>query len=209
MFYQPADSLTLDNLEALKVYFDPLRMQIVQEISHQCKNVHEIAEALEVPFTRLYYHIKMLEKHGIIQVVETRAMSGAVEEKYYQIAAKQFIVDRSLLTLATTEGQNPALDILLETMLRETGENIRRSVREGNIDLKTTAPDPAALMIRRGVLRLNREQATQLYQELEVLMNRYVSVETARHDQYYEILIGLYPVYVPTPQPQDDEEELG
>jgi DNA-binding transcriptional ArsR family regulator len=208
MTYQPADSLILDNLEALKVYFDPLRMQIVQEISHQCKNVHEIAEALEVPFTRLYYHIKMLEKHGIIQVVETRAMSGAVEEKYYQIAAKQFIVDRSLLTLATSEGQNPALDILLETMLRETGENIRRSVREGNIDLKTTAPNPTALMIRRGVLRLNQEQATQLYHELEMLLNRFVSVETTRHDPYYEILISLYPTHVATPAQDDGENDL-
>lgn len=207
MTYQPADSLILDNLDALRVYFDPLRMQIVQEISRQCKNVHEIAEALEVPFTRLYYHIKMLEKHGIIQVVETRAMSGAVEEKYYQIAAKQFIVDRSLLTLATTEGQNPALDILLETMLGETGENIRRSVREGSINLKATAPDPTALMIRRGILRLNREQAMQLYQELDGLLNRYVSVETTRHDPYYEILISLYPTHVATPAPHEDEPE--
>lgn len=205
MTYQPADSLILNNLEALKVYFDPLRMQIVQEVSHQPKNVHEIADALNVPFTRLYYHIKMLEKHGIIHVVETRAMSGAVEEKYYQIAAKQFIVDRSLLALATNDGQNPGLDILLDTMLAETAESIRRSVREGKIDLKTTAPDVRALMIRRGALRLNHDQATQLYQELTALINRYVSLETTRDDPYYEILISLYPTSMSTLTEDDGE----
>ncbi|MEL6524434.1 MAG: winged helix-turn-helix domain-containing protein, partial [Chloroflexota bacterium] len=56
----PAERIVLASLDALKVYFDPLRQKIVQQVIKKPKTVHAIAEALDVPFTRLYYHINLL-----------------------------------------------------------------------------------------------------------------------------------------------------
>jgi DNA-binding transcriptional ArsR family regulator len=206
MTFQPADSIILDTLEALRVYFDPMRMQIVQEMANAPRTVQEIAEALDVPFTRLYYHIKMLEKHHIIQVVETRSMSGAVEEKYYQAAAKQYLVDRSLLTVVPNTEENPALEAVLHTIWDETRTDIVNSVRAGTINLAETSPHPDSLMIRRGILRLSREQAAQLHADLNALFMRYLEHDANRNDVYYAVAFGLYPTALPFAKGEEEEE---
>lgn len=206
MPYQPADKVILDNLDALKAYFDPVRLQIVQEMSYQPRTVHDIAEALDVPFTRLYYHIKMLEKHNIIRVVETRAMSGAVEEKYYQVTARQFIVDRSLLSTGSTD-DSQGLDTFLTTMLEETHDDIKNSVRGGKINVQELSPHPDSMLVRRGIFRLSREQAEQFHIELMALINRYLEIEAGRDNPYYAMSIALYPTMLPYMPGQDEGTE--
>jgi DNA-binding transcriptional ArsR family regulator len=206
MSYQPDDKVILDNLDALKAYFDPVRLQIVQEMSYQPRTVHEVAESLGVPFTRLYYHIKMLEKHNIIRVVETRAMSGAVEEKYYQVTARQFIVDRSLLTTGAND-ESLGLDTFLTTMLEETHDDIRNSVRGGKIQLEELSPHPDSMLVRRGIFRLSREQAQQFHVDLMALINRYLEIEARRDDPYYALSIALYPTMLPYMTGQEDGTE--
>jgi predicted ArsR family transcriptional regulator len=47
--------------------------------------VKELAAALDVPPTRLYYHVRMLEEHGLIEVVDRRMVSGIEERRYRSI----------------------------------------------------------------------------------------------------------------------------
>ena len=37
---KPADRIILDNLEALKVYFDPMRLKILNQMINEPKSVH-------------------------------------------------------------------------------------------------------------------------------------------------------------------------
>lgn len=189
---KPADRLVLDSLEALKVYFDPMRLKIVHQMVTQAKTVHEIAEALGVPFTRLYYHINLLEKHRIIEVVETRSMSGAVEEKYYQVAAYQFIVPRSLLSFSNPQAE-ASINVLLAAMLDETSEDIRRSIRTGHIKMEEESPHPDSLLIRRGLVQVSREKISEFHRDLLDLLRKYQSEPAAPDDAYYGIALALYP----------------
>ena len=109
----PLDRITIDNLQTLKVYFDPLRTRIMQEIAHEPRTVHQIAELLGVPFTRLYYHIKMMEKHNLIRVVDVVQLAGAIEEKYYMVTARQYTIDRKLLSFDPV-GKNDSLEYMLD-----------------------------------------------------------------------------------------------
>ena len=65
-----------------------MRMRVMKAAAEP-RSVREIAEALGVPTTRLYYHVNMLEEAGFLDVVETRK-SGARIEKIYRVAAKSF-----------------------------------------------------------------------------------------------------------------------
>src|SRR5205085_3177564 len=49
------------------------------------RTVKELAAALDVPTTRLYYHMKILEQHGLVEVVERRMVSGIEERRYRAI----------------------------------------------------------------------------------------------------------------------------
>src|SRR5215211_5670272 len=94
---QPAPLHTITSLEALKVFSDPLRQQIIEALLDGAKTVKQVASELELAPTKLYYHVNLLEEHGLIQVTETRIVSGIIE-KHYVAAAKEYAIERSLMT---------------------------------------------------------------------------------------------------------------
>lgn len=189
---KPAERIVLDGLDALKVYFDPMRQKIIHQMISEAKTVQQIAESLDVPFTRLYYHINLLEKHNIIHVVDTRAMSGAVEEKYYQVAAYQFIVPRKMLNFNSPEHE-ASLNVFLSAMLDETADDIRHSVQTERIDMELESPHPDSLLIRRGLMRMPREKISDFQEELLNLIKRYQAEPAEEEDSYYGVTIAVYP----------------
>ena len=46
----------------------------------------ELAAELDVPVTRLYHHLKVLESAGLIEVVATRRVGAALERRYRAVA---------------------------------------------------------------------------------------------------------------------------
>ncbi|MBC7871298.1 MAG: helix-turn-helix transcriptional regulator [Chitinophagaceae bacterium] len=194
---QPEPELLISDIEALKAYFDPMRIRILRTVSHQPRSVHEIAAELEIPFTRLYYHINMLEKYGLIRLVETRNFSGAVEEKYYQVMAHVFVVDKRLMTLGPTDNQSESgLEIVLRTVLDDTRRDIENSLRDGRIEIMTKAPDPQSLLIRRGLSALSKERAQTFYERLLDLLKDF-AVDDPEGGDFYALSFALYPSSYP------------
>lgn len=194
--HKPLDRLTIDCLQTLKVYFDPLRTRIMQEIAHKPRTVHQIAEVLGVPFTRLYYHIKMLEKHNLIRVVDVVQLTGAIEEKYYMVTARQYTVDRKLLTFDPV-GKNDSLEYNLDGIFGASQRDIRKSVAAGRIDLNLTPPHSRALLAGKFLFRLSDEQAKDFQRELAELLFKYQSGETSADDPFYSCLLALHPSSAP------------
>lgn len=93
--YTPADHLEIDSLEAMRVLTDPLRLEIIQSLMRP-RTVKSLAQSLNLAPTKLYYHMKLLEQHGIVRVVSTRVVSGIVEKNYgltaYSFGAKPGLV---------------------------------------------------------------------------------------------------------------------
>lgn len=189
---QPAERITLDGLDALKVYFDPMRQKIIHQMIKTPKTVQQVAESLDVPFTRLYYHINLLEKHNIIHVVDVVEMSGAVEEKYYQVAAYNFIVPRKMLSFSHPEHEE-SLNVFLSAMLDETADDIRHSVQAGKIDMERESPDPMSLLVRRGLMRMPAEKVSDFHEDLLDLLKRYQTEPAEADDSYYGVTVAVYP----------------
>lgn len=195
----PEAEKTIHDLEALRIYFDPLRTRIIHALGEEPRTIHEVAAALDVPFTRLYYHFQLLEKHGFIRQVDARSFGGAVEEKTYHIAARLFLVDRALMTVGATDEEDSGLEVILESVLDLTKSDIRDSARAGVVDLQKRAPSPEALFIIRGYSYLSPERATAFYERLRALVDEYVvageeDVDETRHNgRYYGLALALYP----------------
>lgn len=203
---QPDAERLISDLETLKVYFDPMRARIVRTIAHEPRTVHEIAEELGVPFTRLYYHMNMLEKHGLIRVVETRNLSGAVEEKYYQISARMFTVDRSLLTVHPGDESSKGLEVVMETVLENTQRDIRHSVQDGMIDLEKTSPDPASILLRRGMVRMSQARAQEFHERLLDLLSEFLD-EEVETDGYFGLALAFYRSSLPFHDEEDENDD--
>ncbi|MFS0869590.1 ArsR/SmtB family transcription factor [Paenibacillus xylanilyticus] len=75
----------LSTIEEIKIYSDPYRIQILNMFNKQGRpsTVKEIADKLgEVP-AKVHYHVKKLEKIGLLTLVSTREINGIIA-KYYE-----------------------------------------------------------------------------------------------------------------------------
>src|SRR5579872_2555332 len=82
----PAETLEIDDLETLKVVADPRRKQLIDLLRQDAATVKELAAVMRVSPKSLYYHINLLQKHGLIRVVDTRLVSGITEKRYRAMA---------------------------------------------------------------------------------------------------------------------------
>lgn len=82
------DCLEIDDIEVFEILNNPMRFRILRELMSP-RSVRDLAEAMQVPPTRLYYHVNLLEEAGIIAVAQTRKV-GAMVQKVYQTTARGF-----------------------------------------------------------------------------------------------------------------------
>ncbi|MGQ9908529.1 MAG: ArsR/SmtB family transcription factor [Candidatus Flexifilum sp.] len=192
--FEPEPEVIIHEIEALRVYFDPLRQRIIHQIADRARSIQEIAAALEIPFTRLYYHINLLEKHGLIRLVDVRPGPGAIEEKYYRVAARFFVVDSALMTPGTPQG-DAGLAAVISTVLDETRASIYAALRAGLIDPLQRAPHPDALMIVRGVFPLTPELVEEFQTRLKALLAEFTARQLASLEgtRPYNFALVLHP----------------
>jgi DNA-binding transcriptional ArsR family regulator len=181
----------INDLKALQVYFNPKRIRIIEQLIHEPRTIHQVAEVLGVPFTQLYYQFNLLEKHGFIRVVERRKLGGAIEEKYYRVTALRFVIDRAN---KQEIGEDRLLDTVLCSVLDETRQDIQQSFRAGVLDMNQLPPDPAALILNRAVFRLTPAQLVEFHTRLTELVNALaVSQRDLAESRYYGYAFALYP----------------
>ncbi|MDQ0090031.1 putative transcriptional regulator [Paenibacillus anaericanus] len=78
------EQMILTSLEDIRVYSDPYRLQIMNTFFNMDRpaTVKEIADELgEVP-AKVHYHVKKLEKIGLLKLVSTKNIKGIIA-KYY------------------------------------------------------------------------------------------------------------------------------
>jgi DNA-binding transcriptional ArsR family regulator len=186
---------TIIDLEALKAFCDPLRHKIMQVLSEKPLTIREIAEKIHRPFTNLYYHINILEKHELIYIAGMRPISGAVAEKYYHVCAKVYRVQRQLSTFIYDEGQE-SLEGLMDTSFDLTRQDIHNGIENGIITPDTHPPHPSSILIEKKVSQLSPEQAQGFYQQVLELLNQFDETHSEQdHHPTYALTIALHPLH--------------
>ncbi|HEX6776742.1 MAG TPA: helix-turn-helix domain-containing protein [Ktedonobacterales bacterium] len=208
----PEDMFMIQDLETLKVAADPLRLEILNFLRGEPRTVKEMAKALHLPQTKLYYHIGLLEEHGLIRVTGTRLVSGILE-KQYQATAYKLTVDRALFWMTPAESEDyQGLEVFLSAVLDYTHSDIMRSVRAGLITLGKDVPPERMLDIGRVWFRLTSEQVQSFQQRIEALFMEYgaLSQNTPAEDtQLYEFLMAFYPTLEHSPTAGEGQIERG
>lgn len=182
------------SLAALKIISDPFPARLLAVFADRPSTVPQAAERLGLPVTRLYYHVHRLEKHGFIEVIETRPAGGTVEKVYF-VAAQQFIVDRQEFS-AQPEQALAQAEILIDFTLDEAAKAIRKSVKNTVIDLTQPAPHPRALQIRRGLGRVSLSKAVEFQRKINALIEEFTSLQSQESEEQgeYLLVVAFFPV---------------
>lgn len=192
--FTPAERLIIKDLETLKVLADPLRLRIL-ELLIQPGTVKQIAEKLDMPPTKLYYHVTKLEEHNLIVVVDTRLVSGILE-KQYQITAKSLQVDDDLLSPGTESGRE-TLELAVKTLFDDAKADLLQSHHDGLLRLGENEPEHRGVVAAQVRLCLTEEQASDFHLRMKALIDEFTNLSQQQLDQpdmkYYKLLSVLFP----------------
>ena len=142
--YELADSLDMTTAEQHRALGNITRSQILGLLNERAATISQLAVALGVLKGSTSYHLRLLERAGLVRVVRTRKVRGVVE-RYYGRTARRFELD--------APGAAPHAGGMLLRVAAAAMDNAPPT-KEGDPDLATTAhsgldPDRAHEFRRR------------------------------------------------------------
>lgn len=151
----------LTTLEEIKAYSDPYRLQIFQTFLKLDRpaTVKEVADARKEVPAKVYYHVKKLEKIGLLKQVATKEINGIVA-KYYEPFSGE-------IEIKSKEADGPVRQLILnetQKLLNEMFEDNKRRF----LKFSRSGAKPHGQLMNKA-LYMTREEAAQLlvrFQEL-------------------------------------------
>jgi len=178
----------INDVETLKVMAEPTRAAIL-ELLTEPQSATELADALDVPRTRLYHHLALLEAKGLIEQVDERR-AGALTERIYGPTARTFRPSKRLLRSGDLEERVEAITTLL---FDTTKSDFRRAVASGDIDIYGDGELPQ-LAMGRSIAFLAPEQVAEFARELGDLVERYDAAHKPEGESRpFALVWALYP----------------
>ncbi|HEX6220528.1 MAG TPA: helix-turn-helix domain-containing protein [Acidimicrobiia bacterium] len=159
--------MEIEDIGVFEVLNNTTRFRIIRYLEEP-RSIREVADLLDVPPTRLYYHFNLLEEVGVISVVETRK-AGAMLQKVYQSSARGF---RPSPKMAQGDHEPHELakitaGVILDGARVDAEEGLTghfTRVRAGEEDVKLPGS------IGRSITFMNQEQAEAFTEKLKKLV---------------------------------------
>lgn len=95
VFAYMKDVMIIRDLDVAKMFFDDTRRRILHLLKIGEHSATELARFLGISLQAVSYHLKLLEKHGLIEVSKTVKRRNLVE-KYYRASAKIYVISCTL-----------------------------------------------------------------------------------------------------------------
>lgn len=91
------------DIDELKVISDSFRVEILLKLGTTPKSGQDLSKIMDASRSRIHYHLRELEKHGFIEVVETEIVNGIIQ-KFYSPVAKAFVPDINIFSNVLFDG---------------------------------------------------------------------------------------------------------
>jgi DNA-binding transcriptional ArsR family regulator len=184
--YEILDVKVIDDLATLRLLSDPLRLRLIEELGVQPTTVKALARAMGMKPNRLYYHVNLLEQHGLVRVTQTRIVSGIVE-RTYALVARHFAVSEALAL--RTDVKRDVTDTLMRVVSAELGEAVDAEARGGPPNV-----------VGRMQLWLTDDERAGFEQQLGELLEKYGAGDHHRDDVAADRYTLLFALYAPVEQ---------
>jgi DNA-binding transcriptional ArsR family regulator len=118
----------IDDPRLVKALAHPLRVSILRVLQSRVASPSEIAEEISAPLGNVSYHVRVLERAGLLKLVRTRQRRGAVEH-YYKAVGRLRITDKAW-------AQVPEIikNAMVSATLDQTGRYVSAAASVGGFD---------------------------------------------------------------------------
>ena len=179
----------ITDIAQLKAISDPFRHKILLALCHDFTTTKAIAEHLDEKPSRLYHHVDVLEEAGLIRVVETRQVRGAVE-KTYEPVARRFRVDHRLFEDAENKGE---LATEAHAMIEQ---GLHQAIAEVHNHQHDAEESTSAMFVRLSGLKLTADQVGSLQTNIHEWLEACQAEEPGDDDEAetYGLTVLLHPI---------------
>ncbi|HCT75617.1 MAG TPA: ArsR family transcriptional regulator [Micromonosporaceae bacterium] len=177
---------TIEDVSTLKALADPIRLQLLDITMAEPERTwtaRELATLVGILPTNIYYHVNMLERHGLLKVRETRIINGIIE-KHYGAAQQTLNFYRR-----AGEAADDAYNIISE-MLNQMRTDIESGLALGTMSLSSEAPDPKRMLVSRTLVSIPEDRIDDFRQDMLSLAAKY---EGAPAGAPFTIMVAIYP----------------
>ena len=196
----------IEDPAAAEASLDPIRTSILRELARP-SSATQLAVRVGLPRQKVNYHLKALERHGLVELVEERR-KGNVTERVLQATAASYLISPSALASISPDPHRFSdrfsafwLLALAGRMVREVGKLIAGAAAarqklatfaiDGEITFRTAA-DRAAFAEELGV-------------EVTRLVDKYHD-DGSPHGRRPRLVVALHPVLKETNAPKATNE---
>jgi DNA-binding transcriptional ArsR family regulator len=100
------DVAVIEDPAAAEISLDPIRSRILAELA-QPGSATTLAAKIGLPRQKINYHLRTLEQHGLVQLVEERRKGNVTERVLQATAASYVISPAALAAVAPDPGRAP------------------------------------------------------------------------------------------------------
>lgn len=188
------DIAVIEDPAAAEASLDPIRARILRELA-QPASATQLAVRVGLPRQKVNYHLKALERHGLVELVEERRKGNVTERVVQATAASYLISPLALHTVAPDPGRYADrfsafwLLALAGRMVQEVGKLIAGAAAarqklatfaiDGEITFRTAA-DRAAFAEELGVAVTH-------------LVDKYHDGGTSSQGRRHRLVVALHP----------------
>jgi DNA-binding transcriptional ArsR family regulator len=141
-----------------KALADPLRIRLLEALWEMPQSARELADHVDLPADRLYYHLNQLERAGLIEIAEYRPLARGKVERVYTHAVAEPPGDA-----ANPEEMAEFLGAMLDATRADINTAYRSKRTGGRREIE----------LHRGALRLTDEALAELRGHIEQLTTRF------------------------------------
>ncbi len=202
--FKPAPVMMVEDLETLKILADPMRNQILEILAPGKLTINQMAKKLGLSPSKLYYHINLLEKYGLIKEVDSIVKANIIE-KVYWVSAYECKMDHNLCNFSTPEGQESMMTVMV-TPIDSTREDMMRSLEARATALNQGAKEhPRDVVIYRELRKMSDQAADEFTKRIKEVLDDFEDYEEHGESEDIHVralTVAFYPSFYYEP---DDE----
>jgi DNA-binding transcriptional ArsR family regulator len=191
------DVTVIEDPAAAEVSLDPIRARLLAELAEP-KSATMLAAAVGLPRQKVNYHLRTLEQHGLVELVEERRKGNVTERMMRATAASYVISPIALAAVAPDPDRAPDrlsarwLLALAARLVRETGVLITGAAKTG----KRVATFGLDATVRFASAADRAAFAEELTNVVAALVAKYHD-ESAEGGREHRVIVAVHPS-VPT-----------
>ncbi len=190
------DVMILRELDQIKAVSQEYRIAIIEAFDHRPATAKMISDRLGEPHAKINYHIKVLVRVGILELVQTQVNSGIVE-KFYGPVAQDYVIDSS--ALSTSETSIITIEKVSVALFEHIAKDFYLNVERGG-------NDPPKKINHRQDVFLTPAEARELNRMVNDIIHDYIEEKFVfrENTRRYSIASLIIPVYR-----EKDEDQRG